>query len=118
MAFEVGGIDDVDNEIHPLIEQKVARHALIGAAPAQQAVHARKIDHRKLQPRRGGRSPALLHRDAGPVAHMLMRPGEQVEDRGLAAIGVARQSDHRQAGVCFGGNGAIRIVTRAPAAAF
>ena len=46
----------------------------------------------------GGRDelPLLaLHRHAGIVADLLARPGEAVEQRGLAAIGVADQRDQR-----------------------
>ena len=50
-------------------------------------------------------SGALLffHRDAGPVAHILVGTGKGVEEGGLAAVGIARQGNAHGAVVVGGG---------------
>ncbi len=79
--------------------QHVAGDALVGRA-RMQAVGARQVEHAQRLAG-GGVQPAFLalDGDAGVVGDLLAAAGQQVEQRGLAAVRVADQRHQRAAAV-------------------
>jgi len=96
VELQVGGIGHAHQQIgHRLAGtvagHDVARDGLIGTQGVQ-AVGARQVQHHHAPPSRRGHHPLLaLDGDARVVGDLLAAAGEQVEQRGLAAIGVAQQ---------------------------
>ncbi|KAF5289490.1 hypothetical protein FQR65_LT20824 [Abscondita terminalis] len=93
---QVGGIGDADQQFGRRLARMparddVARDALV-LAVRMQAVGARQVQNTHT-PAAGRIQPALLalHGDARVVGHLLSRTGQQVEQSGLAAVGVAQQ---------------------------
>ena len=98
IAAEVFHIDDHDNEVgrdlpFGMSGQNIHRHAFIQRVGTQ-AVGARQIH--QLDFLAEGKFPLprlLLDGYPGVVAHMLAHPGQYVEQRGLAGVGIADQGD-------------------------
>ncbi len=92
VALQVGGVQHVQDQVHFGRGQEMHGHPLILAAGGQR-VGAREVHHLH------GGAPVLegpaaaLHGDARPVADMVPRPGERVEEGGLAAVRIAREGD-------------------------
>ncbi len=91
VALEVGGVQHVDDDVHGGVGHEPGGDPLI-LALGRKGIGPRKVHHLHLPSRAFEEAAAPLHRDAGPVAHVLARPGQGIEDRGLAAVGVAGQS--------------------------
>ena len=93
IPLDIGGVHDVDDAVRLLVQDEIpGDDLLLGVGP--QGVDARKIHHRAVLvvPHLAG---LLVHRHAGEIAHMLVGAGQGVEQRGLAAVLVARQcEDH------------------------
>ena len=91
VALEVGGIDHLDNDIGLAAHEVVARALLLGA------VGGKRVDAGEVRNRDALVAQELgflfLNRDARPVANVAVGAGDQVEKRGLAAVGVTRQRD-------------------------
>lgn len=91
VALDIGGVDDIDDGIRARGENEVAADDLL-AGIGRQRVDAGQVRDDGL-----GMSLDLavlaVDRDAGEVAHMLVRARELVEQRGLSAILVARQRE-------------------------
>ena len=97
---QVGRIDHGDDGVNLALPrasafQHVEGDRFIGRVRAQ-TVNARQIDHGKLppiaQPRHTG---FALDGDARVVGDFLTRPGQQVEQRSFAAVGVAHQGQRQ-----------------------
>ena len=91
VTLEVGGIDNLDDHIGLAAHEVVARALLLGA------VGGKRVDAGEVRNRDALVTQELgflfLNRDAGPVANVAVGAGNQVEKRGLAAVGVTRQRD-------------------------
>ena len=93
VSFDVGGVHDVDDSVRLLVQDKISGDdLLLGIRP--QGVDTRQIHHRAVLVSLH-LAALLIHRHAGEIAHVLVRPGQRVEQRGLAAVLIARQcKDH------------------------
>ena len=98
MAFEIGGVDDVDDEVGVALHQIGAGHVLIGAAAAKQTVDAGQVDDLELLALEQGGARPVLDGHARPVADLLAGAGQEVEQGRLAAIGIAGKGDDGKAG--------------------
>ena len=92
VALDVGGVDDVQNHVRRVLGDEVAGDVFLDGI-GRKRVDAGQIDQSGLFALQVKMGLLALHGDAGPVAHILVGAGEGVEQRGLAAVGVARQSD-------------------------
>ncbi len=95
IALDVGGIDDVQEHVGRAFERVVAGDALVEGKAVDvgvQGVGARQVDHLDIDAGMGEAPGLLLDRDARPVADILAKTGERVEEGRLARVGVA---DHR-----------------------
>ena len=102
VALQVGGIHDVDDAVRGLPDDEIPGDDLLHGV-GRQGVDARQVhDGQGLVAQTGG-ALLLLHRHSGPVAHILVRAGQGVEEGGLAAVGVARQSHPHGPGVVGSG---------------
>ena len=93
VALKVRRVHDVDDAVRLLIENEVPGHDLLGGVRPQR-VNARQIDNGAvLLP---AHLPAfLIDRHAGEVADVLVRAGELVKERCLAAVLIACEcEDH------------------------
>ena len=93
VPLDVGGVDDVDDAVGPLIEDKVPGDDLLRRV-GPNGVDARQVHHRAvlLSPDGAG---LLVYRHAGKVAHVLVGAGELVEKSGFAAVLISGQcEDH------------------------
>ena len=99
VALYVCRVDDVDDSVGLVAQQKFARHHFLAR------VRRKRVDTRKI----GYHCVFVLadsavlaaHRDAGKVAHMLVRARQLVEQRGFAAVLVT--------GKCKGERRVVRI---------
>ena len=91
VTLNVGAVDDVQNGVWMLIDQIAPGHHFLRGV-GRQGINARKVlnDHLRV-PLPG--ALFLLHRHAGPVAHILVGAGENVEQCGFSAVGIARQGN-------------------------
>ena len=91
VALEVGGVDYLDDDIGLAAHEVIARALLLGA------VGGKRVDAGEVRNRDALITQELgllfLNRDTGPVANVAVGAGDQVEKRGLAAVGVTRQRD-------------------------
>ena len=91
VALDVGAVHNIQDGVRLLLHQIVPGHHLL------QGVRGQGVDPRQiLYDHVGAALEAallLLHRHPGPVAHVLVGAGEGVEQRGFAAVGIARQGD-------------------------
>ena len=93
VALDIRRVDYIDDAVGLLVDDEVARNYLLLRIRAQ-GVYARQVDHR-----------AVLHSlylagllfdcDAGEIADVLVRAGQGIEERGLAAVLVSdKRKDH------------------------
>ena len=93
VALQVGDVDEVDERVGALVDNVVAGDDLLGGVRGE-GVDAGEVDEGDVLVS-APRGLLLLDGDAGPVADVAVRAGELVEERGLAAVGVAGQTDER-----------------------
>ena len=91
IALEVGGIDNLDDDIGLAAHEVIARALLLGAVGGKRVDAGEVRNGDVLVTQKLGF--LFLNRDAGPVANVAVGAGDQVEKRGLAAVGVTRQRD-------------------------
>ena len=102
IAFQIGSIDDVDNQAGFARAHEIAGDALVQrylAADHVQRIRAGQIHHRHRRLMQVIFAGFLFHRHARPVAHALARAGQRIEHGGLAAVWVADQRHHH--GLCL-----------------
>ena len=92
VAFQVRRVDDVDDEVGLFVQYVIARDDLFGS------VRRKRINAGQVEDFDGLGAlfvDALLfvNGDAGPVADVRRRPRQRVEQRCLAAVGVARECE-------------------------
>ena len=91
VALEVGSVDHLDDDIGLAAHEVITRALLLGAVGGKR-VDAGEVRNRDaLVTQEFGL--LFLNRDTGPVANIAVGAGDQVEKRGLAAVGVTRQRD-------------------------
>ena len=93
-ALEVGGVDDVDDDVRPLVQQKVAGDDFLDRKRGQ-AVSAGQVDDGQVVSIAGYVPFLLFNGDPGPVPDFLAGAGEVVEDGCFAGVGVAGQGDDK-----------------------
>ena len=91
VALQVGTVNDVQDGIGALIDQIVTGNHFLQRVGGQ-GVDAGQVhdDHILVLLQT---ALFLLHGDAGPVTNELVGAGQRIEQRGLTAVGVARQRD-------------------------
>ena len=93
VALDIGGIHDVDDAVRLLVENVIPGDEFLLRVGAQ-GVNARQIHHRAIL-MTAHLAGFLIHRHTGEIAHVLVGAGQGVEQRGLAAVLIARQcKDH------------------------
>ena len=107
VALDVRGVHDVDDGVWLLLQYVLAAHELLRAVRGER-VDARQVRHVRVGVPLDGTALAV-HRDAGEVAHVLVRARELVEERGLAAVLVAREREAKH----FSLRHRMRVVARA-----
>jgi hypothetical protein len=101
--LQLGGIDHADQQVgrglaRALAGDHVARHGLIGTQGVE-AVGTRQVQHAHgLARGRGEHALLALDRDPGVIGHLLAAAGQQVEQGGLAAVGMAQQGQAHGSG--------------------
>ena len=92
VPLDVGGVDNVDDAVGMLVENKIPGDDLLAGIGAH-GINARQIGHLAvlLAAKLAG---LAVHRHAGEVAHMLVGAGQLVEQGGLAAVLVAHQCEN------------------------
>ena len=91
VAFDIVGINDIDDCPGPLVDNEIAGNQLLGSI-GRKGVDAREIGD-------AGVGITLYdtvlaaYRHAGEVAHMLVGTGELIEERGLAAVLLAGKGE-------------------------
>ena len=91
VALDVRSVHDVEDRVRPLLDQVAARHDLLERV-GRQGIDARQVlDDDVLVPLEA--AFLLFHGHARPVAHVLGATRQVVEQRGLAAVRIARQGD-------------------------
>ena len=93
VALEVGHVDEVDEGVGALIDDVVAGHDLLGGV-GRKRVDAGQVDEGDVLVG-APLGLLLLDGDAGPVADVAVRAGKLVEERGLAAVRVACETNER-----------------------
>ena len=91
VALQVRAIDDVQDGIGALLDQVVTGHHLLQRVGGQGVDAGQVHDGHIIMLLQ--LALFLLHGNAGPVAHELVRAGQRVEQGGLAGVGVACQRD-------------------------
>ena len=91
VALEIGGVDQLDDDVGLAAHQIIAAHALLGAVRGER-VDTGEVRHDDALVAREARL-LLLNRHAGPVAHVAVLAGDQVEEGCFSAVGVTRQRD-------------------------
>ena len=91
VAFNVGAVQNVENGVRLFPHQIAAGHDLLQRVGGQR-INARKVLNDDVLIAFQA-ALLFLHRDAGPVAHILVGAGQRVEQRGFAAVRVAGQCD-------------------------
>ena len=87
-----GGVHHVDDHIHLVREDKLTGDLFLHGVRGE-AVGARQIHQPDVQILVVDGPLHLLHRDAGPVGHLQVGAGIGVEKGGLAAVGIADESN-------------------------
>ena len=115
VALEVGGHDDIQDHVRPAVEDMLTHVPLLGRI-GREGVGAGQVGDVEAvafvgdMPRFGG------HGDAAIVAHVFASAGDDVEERRLAAVGVAHEGhvDFVLAwcGLCVGRRATVRRVVR------
>ena len=104
---KVGRVGDADDSVGfrfavATAEQHVSRDLLVGRRGLE-AVQTRQIEHADAFAGRRDRNAFLaLDRNAGVVRDFLAAASEQVEERSLAAVRIADQSDQLRGASCYG----------------
>ena len=101
IALDIGGVNDVNDGVGPLPHDEVPGHDLLHGIGGQR-IDTGQIHHRHRLAVHLRPALLLLHRHAGPVAHVLIRAGEGIEQSGLAAVGVAYQGQLHLPGIVAG----------------
>ena len=86
VPFDVGAVHDVQNGIGMLLHQILPGHQLLGRIGRQGVDAGKVLDDDigfSLQ-----RTLLLFHRDTGPVAHILVGTGQDIEQCRFAAVGI------------------------------
>ena len=110
IAFDVGGVDDVDNGFGLFVQDEVPGNQFLTG------VGGHGVDPGKVRDQGVRMSPdrAVLpvHGDAGKVSHVLIGAGELVEESGLSAVLVSHQGEGQQGPVRqpFSVVGIIRVL--------
>ena len=91
VPLQVGAVDDIQNGVGPLLRQIVPCRLLLRGVGGQ-GINAGQVGNGHILPAFPN-ALLFLHGDAGPVAHVLVRARQGVEQGGLAGIGVARQGN-------------------------
>ena len=91
VALEIGRVSHVDGHLWRSFKNEVARHFFFQRIGGQ-AVGSGQVHKLHLAPAKVKISCLFFHRDTGIVCHVLARPGEHVEQRGFAAVGLTGQS--------------------------
>ena len=88
IALDVGGVYNIDDGVGFFSHDEIPGHDLLHGV-GRERVDARQVHNGDILT--VYLSPALffLHRNTGPVAHILVGPGQRIKERGLAAIGVS-----------------------------
>ena len=101
IALNIGGVHNIDDGVRVLAHDEVPGHDLLHGI-GRQGVDAGQIHHGERLAIYVRPALLLLHRDAGPVAHILVGAGKGVEQRGLAAVRIAHQSQFHFPGIVTG----------------
>ena len=91
IALEVTGVDDVDDEVGRMVDELLANVEFLWRI-GREGVGAGEIDKLDMVALILGEARLRIDRDATVVAHALMGAGGEIEERGLAAVGIADQS--------------------------
>ena len=91
VPLDVGAVHDVQNGVGLFLHQVVPGHHFLQRVGRQGVDAGQVLDDHILAALQA--ALLLFHRDAGPVAHVLVRAGQVIEQRGLAAVRVAGQCD-------------------------
>ena len=91
VTLQVSGVDHLNDDIGLAAHEVVARALLLGAVGGKRVDAGEVRDGDALVTQELGL--LFLNRDTGPVANVAVGAGDQVEKRGLAAVGVTRQRD-------------------------
>ena len=94
-ARQVGGVGDGDHDVRPPLEQRAAGGLLVVARPVQRVAAGQvdDLDGPALPARADG---AGVDAHAGAVGRLARGPGERVEQRRLADVGVAGHADDQR----------------------
>ena len=91
VPLDVGAVHDVEDGVGLLIHQIAAGHHFLQGVGGQGVNTGQVLDDHILVALQ--LALFLFHRDAGPVAHVLVGAGQGIEQGGLAAVRIARQRD-------------------------
>ena len=91
VALNVSPVHDVEDGVRLLVHQIAPGYHFLQGIGGQGVDAGQVLDDHILMTLQS--ALLLLYGDAGPVAHILAGAGEGVEQRGLAAVGVARQGN-------------------------
>ena len=91
VALDVRSVDDVQYHIRILLDEELPRHLLLKRI-RRERIDAGKVLYDDVL-RTLEHTLLLFHRDARPVSDVLVRTGQRVEKRRLAAVRVARKGD-------------------------
>ena len=89
VALHVGAVHDVQDGVGLLAHQVAAGHDLLQGIGGEGIDAGQVLDDHVLMALQ--LALLLFHRDAGPVAHVLVGAGQGIEQGGLTAVRVARQ---------------------------
>ncbi|MPM58245.1 hypothetical protein SDC9_105076 [bioreactor metagenome] len=89
-SLEVRSVGHDDGQVGPAPEKEIRRDLLVEGGGAE-TVYPREVHHLHLAVAHPEAAFLPLHGDAGPVAHVLVRPRQGVEQARLARIGVSRE---------------------------
>ena len=95
VALQVRGVDDVDDGVGLTAQQVVTGDDLLGRE-GREAVGARQVDEATHDVPVAEGALRAGHGLAGPVADVLPRAGERVEDARLAGVGIAGQGQRQR----------------------
>ena len=108
VTLDVGGVDDIDDGVGMLIQDKLAAHDLL-ARVRRQGVNAGQVGNACLGVVADGAILAV-DRHAGKVTDMLIGACQLVEQRGLAAVLVAGEGKMQRCALGHGRLGSTRRI--------
>ena len=97
IALDVGAVDDVQNRVGMFVDKIGTGDHLLGGVGGQR-INAGQILKNHIGVSLQG-AFLLFHRHTGPVAHMLVGAGQNVEQGGFAAIGIAGKGNFQAHGI-------------------